>query len=288
MSLDLDDLLANWNNTPGEISARALAADDGAELIQLRIELGLLQMFPDGRPDGSRYHGAPTALDYVAHEQREEHELAEPDIRELEREITQFNYRRLALAAIADDALRRDDQPEAVRQLLRAVRDIDQCLRRIRLVDQLRQRPPEQIGLKSTLTFNRARLLSQLRVVQGRNEDAIRQATEGANALEELLLSCGLDPEQAERDPGVQYLQQLAARLRKQYAIPRTLQEQLDAAIESEDFAAAARLRERIRREQGRPAKLESAALPPELDELPEIDYEAGADPHDEDDGEPV
>lgn len=267
MSLDLDEILLDWECSPGEISARSIASADGSEYIQLRIELGVLQMFPDGRPDGARYRGFPSALDFLAHEQRVGgEEVDDDDARELERELTQFNYRRLALASVADDALRHDDKNEAVRQLLRCVRDIDQCLRRARMIDELRQRPPEQVGLKPTLLFNRARLASQLRVVQGHYDEAIAEADRGAEALEQLFLDCGVEPEQSDEDPGVQYLRQLAARLRKQYAIPRTLQQQLDTAVENEDFESAARIRAEIRRRQQQQASLDEGPEPPDLE----------------------
>lgn len=247
MSLDLDQIMCDWECAAGEISARSVQGVDGREVLQLRIELGVLQMFLDGRPDGVRYHDLPSAFDFVARARRAGDEVSDTDVRELEREITQYNYRRLALAVIAEDALRREEHDHAGRQLMRAVRDIDQCLRRIGVVDELRQRGREQVGLRPTLLFNRGRLASQLRIVQGRYDEAISEAERAAGTLEELLQSVGLDSEQCDDDPGIQYLRQLAVRLRKQYAIPQTLQEQLDAAIENEDFETAARLRERIR-----------------------------------------
>ena len=44
MSFDISDILADWPYEPGQISARKITGDDGKEKIQLRLDLGLLQM----------------------------------------------------------------------------------------------------------------------------------------------------------------------------------------------------------------------------------------------------
>ena len=52
MNLDLNTLIEGWNRAPGEIAARIVRGMDGADLVQLRVDLGVLQMYPAGRPDG--------------------------------------------------------------------------------------------------------------------------------------------------------------------------------------------------------------------------------------------
>jgi len=44
MSLDLNDLLRDWPHEPGMIKVRKILGTDGKEKIQLRIDLGLIQM----------------------------------------------------------------------------------------------------------------------------------------------------------------------------------------------------------------------------------------------------
>ena len=44
MSLDLNDLLRDWPHEPGMIKVRKILGSDGKEKIQLRIDLGLIQM----------------------------------------------------------------------------------------------------------------------------------------------------------------------------------------------------------------------------------------------------
>src|SRR5690348_9843892 len=55
---DIDRVLQEWPYQPGEISARLVRAADGREVVQMRVEMGLLQLETDGRPDGTRPSGS--------------------------------------------------------------------------------------------------------------------------------------------------------------------------------------------------------------------------------------
>ena len=67
MSLDINDILNSWPFKPGEINVRRIVGDDGGEKIQLRLDLGVLQMATSGRPDGEKPHGRRSLLDYYEH-----------------------------------------------------------------------------------------------------------------------------------------------------------------------------------------------------------------------------
>src|SRR6478752_911674 len=68
MSLDLNDLLRDWPHEPGQLKVRKIVGTDGREKLQLRIDLGLIQMETSGRPDGQRPHDCESLLEY--HRQR--------------------------------------------------------------------------------------------------------------------------------------------------------------------------------------------------------------------------
>jgi hypothetical protein len=57
-SLDLTNFLSAFPFEPGRVNARLARGDDGRELLQVRVELGILQMECQGRPDG-----APSVLE---------------------------------------------------------------------------------------------------------------------------------------------------------------------------------------------------------------------------------
>ena len=64
MSLDISHILSQWPYKPGEVTARRIVGADGQEKIQLRLDLGLLQMEANGRPDGQRPRGHESLLAY--------------------------------------------------------------------------------------------------------------------------------------------------------------------------------------------------------------------------------
>lgn len=251
MTLDLDELTHGWDCPPGELRARTVVGRDARELLQLRVDLGVMQMFCDGRPDGQRYHGLPSARDYIEHELRVEgNSLGPDDWKELERELHQINYRRMAFSAVAETALQANDDEAARRYIRAALADITDCLAHLRLLGTRGTKVSSYPSLRPTLVFDQARLATQLRIVEGRFEDAIEKAEAGAEALADLLCELGYDEEQRADDPGLRYLRGMSMQLRREYGITQTLAEQLNAAIEDEDFEAAARLRDELRRRQ--------------------------------------
>jgi len=64
MNLDIGDIMDQWPYRPGQITARRINGADGVEKIQLRLDLGILQMNTIGRPDGQRPHGCESLLVY--------------------------------------------------------------------------------------------------------------------------------------------------------------------------------------------------------------------------------
>lgn len=252
MTLDLDEITAGWTTPPGELRARRGVGRDGGEVIQIRIELGLLQVVPAGRPDGQTYRGFDSARAYVEHELRLERDAIERrDLNELDREVQQYNYRRLAYGHLAEDALRSNQSDVARADVAAALRDIEECQARLRLLDRLGGAPPEASTLRPTLAFDQARLLTQFELVRGEFEAAVEQAEAGAVGLETILRELGFDEEFVGGDNGVAYLRELARKLRTEYGIVQTLRERLAEAIENEDFEAAAELRDALKKRGG-------------------------------------
>jgi hypothetical protein len=78
MSKDISNLLNDWIYKPDEVMVRIVPGDDGRSKIQLRVDLGLLQMEMDGRPDGVRPEGCESWLEFYERKQRS-HDEAHPD-----------------------------------------------------------------------------------------------------------------------------------------------------------------------------------------------------------------
>jgi len=78
VALDISSILRDWPYRPDELSVRFVDGDDGRRKIQLRLDLGVLQMEVDGRPDGRQIHDAESWLGY--HQQRQQqHDAANLD-----------------------------------------------------------------------------------------------------------------------------------------------------------------------------------------------------------------
>jgi hypothetical protein len=97
-------MLAGWSFDPGQVSARIIRGEDGREKIQLRLDLGLMQMEMDGRPDGQRVRDHESWLEYydAVRKSREENDggenafvLEADDCAKLLREGIQFYHRYL-------------------------------------------------------------------------------------------------------------------------------------------------------------------------------------------------
>lgn len=62
--IDLQAVLRDWPYDAEQISVRKVLGVDGTVKIQMRVELGVLQMEAQGRPDGARPHGQVSLLEY--------------------------------------------------------------------------------------------------------------------------------------------------------------------------------------------------------------------------------
>ena len=110
MSLDLNTILKDWPHENGNVKVRKIAGLDGREKLQLRVDLGVLQMEMIGRPDGQRPHNCESLLEYHqrravrAAEKGEDYELTPEECAELQQEGIQYYHRYLSLFQINDFA----------------------------------------------------------------------------------------------------------------------------------------------------------------------------------------
>ena len=108
MNQDLNDLLRDWPHEPGQIKARKIIGVDGKDKVQLRIDLGLIQMEINGRPDGKKPHGCESLLVYQQVRAREREEtgsqflLTPEECSELQQEGIQYYHRYISLFQIND------------------------------------------------------------------------------------------------------------------------------------------------------------------------------------------
>src|SRR5947207_315063 len=112
-SHDLRRILAGWEYEPNQITVRKVTGDDGTIKIQMRLDLGLLQMEVSGRPDGMRPHGYESLLTYHEHRLQKHidkngtglgYELSPEECQALREEAVQYYHRYLAEFVLEDFA----------------------------------------------------------------------------------------------------------------------------------------------------------------------------------------
>jgi len=110
-NVDISAALNGWSFQPGQVNVRMIRGRDGKARIQLRLDLGLLQMETAGRPDGKRPHGSRTELDYQLrrlknhenlHGSRQGFILTEVNSKALREEASMFYHRYLSLFVLGE------------------------------------------------------------------------------------------------------------------------------------------------------------------------------------------
>lgn len=117
---DITEAMAGWNFEPGQVNVRVVPGKDGKPKLQMRLDLGILQMEMTGRPDGRRPHHSLTELDFHLlrlrnHQRRRGSDtgffLGARDCQALREESAMFYHRYLSLFVLEQyDAVIRDTQ----------------------------------------------------------------------------------------------------------------------------------------------------------------------------------
>jgi hypothetical protein len=235
---DIDPLLQKWEFRPGEVNARLVKARDGREVLQMRVDMGLLQMETDLRPDGLRPHGAETYYDYLVGEVIREggsFRLSKEQCAEADREFVQYYHRRLCWLSL--------------REYGRAARDADHSLA---FMDFVREHSPDE---EWTLTheqyrpfvlFHRIQAAALAALEEGGPEVAIAEINAGLARFRELFARYEAE-EQYSSDELVRRLEEMREGVRQRYEVGATLHEQLAEAVRAENYELAAQIRDRIR-----------------------------------------
>ena len=255
MRRDMDDAMQGWpyDPVPGEIIAREVRARDGRMVIQVRVELGVLQMEVTGRPDGTRPHGFATYLDYLrsraagrGNEPATPPGTVRPSIWTMQtehgagtdREFVQYYHRRVAWLAL--------------QRYERALMDADHTLTLMDFV--VRHGNSEEYidsheRFRGLVLFHRTQAAVALALERRKPDEAIDVVHDGIERLDHHHETWSADHEHLDT-PNQSLMEQLRildADIRKNYSVEKTLRERLDEAVENENYELAARLRDQIR-----------------------------------------
>ncbi len=238
---DLDSLLSDWPYTHGEVTARRSHGADGRPVLQLRIDLGVLQMEVTGRPDGTRPEGLDTYLEALRAEQAlsgEGFELDDDRCTEIDREFVQYYHRRVAWLALRefDEVVADADHTLALMDFSSAFAPDDDWIE-----DHEQYRP--------FVLFHRTQASALAELQRTDPEGAVLAIDQGLTSLQESLadLSALIDDELGEDGfDFAERLNELRRSILSEYDLEASLAEQLADAIAQEQYELAAELRDRI------------------------------------------
>ncbi len=237
---DLDDILGDWPYQPRTVSARLVRAGDGREVLQMRVDLGVLQMEATGRPDGTKPGGAETYLDWLLRESFHwggQSNLSDEQLEEVERELSQFYHRRICWLA--------------VRAFDRAVTDANHTLSFLDFLERCEVDEDwkrEQMQQRTLVLFHRTQAAALAHLETEGAESAIEEINQGLKLIDRVGESiAAAPPSQMQRQ-----LRGLQDWIRDQYQMDRTLAEQLADAVAAEEYERAARLRDELARRHRR------------------------------------
>lgn len=243
MNRDISDVLKDWEFDP-ENSVRIIAGEDGREIMQVRLPLGLEQYELDGRPDGTRPFGRDTVLEEIKrrvsefnaeHGEDEGFSIDHDDFLMLQNEGIIFYYRYLLLFHLQD--------------YRRTARDTAHNLELCSIVERYCTNQEDRASLLQYKPYIlRVNALSRAMVQLEKNrKDQAVQIMETAISMIECLDPVATEEFKVERKRALTHLQEMKTQVQNQNMTEKeTLESELEEAVQDEDYERAAELRDRI------------------------------------------
>jgi len=243
MSLDLNTILKDWPHENGNVKVRKIAGLDGREKLQLRVDLGVLQMEITGRPDGQRPHNCESLLEYHqrravrAAEKGEDYELTPEECAELQQEGIQYYHRYLSLFQINDFA--------------GVVRDTQRNLDLFTFVTEHTDRDELSWSLQQfrpyVLMMN-TRAKASILLAQGKFGEAMSEIERGRDAIAEFFQHSNF-PELVSKSSEIAFLDEWLEEVKAKRPLSKleVMQREMETAIGKELYERAAELRDAIK-----------------------------------------
>lgn len=255
MSDDLTQLLSEWPYEPGQLAVRLIEGDDGRQKIQLRVDLGIMQMETDGRPDGLRPNGYESLLEYEESKldmfalegvDPGQFSLSADTCRQLREEAAQYYHRYVAMFVL-------EAFDEVVRDTTRNLRLLDFFADYA--ADEEDRNAVEQF--RAYIIMMRTRALSTQAIRDGESKAARLLIDEGIGQIREHYEEMGAPEEAFEQSKEIQLLRGMNESLTPK--LPKSpmaeLSDRLRKAVMDENYELAAILRDELKAMDNSPPK---------------------------------
>jgi tetratricopeptide (TPR) repeat protein len=238
--------MEGWDYKPNELSVRKVMGIDGKVKIQLRVDLGLLQMEWAGRPDGKTPYGKESLLHYYLplieeHERKygstENFKLNTEDCVKLQMEALQYYHRRICFLELEEYE--------------RAKEDAEHNLKIMDLVKHYAEDDRDKLALnqyRPFVTMHRVRAEALIALRKKDYEQAIRTIREGIEEIEQFFRDYERE-DLIEESVEIRFLRDWSDEISQSrpLGLREQLQQELQLAVDREDYELAARIRDRIR-----------------------------------------
>jgi len=233
----IDHLLNDWPFSAGQILVRQIQGDDGRELLQMRVDMGIIQMEIASRPDGLRPEGFDTYYDYLASlsfAEGEAFQLDEERCTEIDREFYQFYHRRICWLTL--------------KRYTEAVQDAKHTLALMDFSSAYSPDPDWALlheQYRPFVMFHKIQAMALIKLEETDPQGAIELIDQGLKDMEEVFAKHNAS-EHYDEDAFVIKLREMRESVKEHYELGPTLTEQLAEAIAAEQYELAAELRDRI------------------------------------------
>jgi hypothetical protein len=244
MSHDLNDLLRDWPHEPGQLKVRKILGTDGKEKLQLRIDLGLIQMETSGRPDGTEPNGFESLLEFHQDaarrtEKRGEKYMLDPEaVGDLQQEGIQYYHRYISFFQLGDyQAVIRDTQRN-----LDMFRFVEEHTDNEDLAEAVVQFTPYVLMMNT-------RAYASIEVEREDFAAAVRVIEHGMAKIR-AFYEDETTPEAVDASPELAFLQEWLEEVRAKQPVTKLekMKIEMDKAIQAEAYERAAELRDQIQR----------------------------------------
>lgn len=238
---DLSSILQDWEYEPGKVMVRRFEGEDGVEKLQLRVDLGILQMCADGRPDGLRPYGMESLYEFhkdrLSESDYDSFELTDEEVSALQQEAIQYYHRYICFFELNDH--------EGV------IRDTERNLEVFEFIESFAKSEDVLhvlVNLRPQLVMMNVRSRCTLLMEADDFDSAMEVARSGIEEIESLFDEG--DTEIVESLTELRFLRNLEKEIRSRRPLSERerLENALHAAVKREDYEMAAQMRDAIHR----------------------------------------
>ena len=245
MSKDIQPLLNDWPYEPGQLCVRKITGEDGREKLQLRIEMGILQMDVTGRPDGERPNGHESLLHYYQAEalepRTEEFTLDTETCMTLQMEALQYYHRRISFLEIGE--------------YHNAKKDAERNLELFDFVKEYAEDEDDRLALEHYRPYvigHRVRAEVLMHLERESYDKALSKIDAGIDEIQTFFKEFDRH-DLIDESEDISFLQEWADEIRRDRpkSLSQDLEDQIREAVGHEDFELAAELRDQLHSLEG-------------------------------------